>query len=85
MLEIWLPKRLTEEAMQKSNHQDAKLHLSECKVTPIMVYTKKLSPQNCINIQFECIFMQFWVLFTTPYLLKYRLKFKHFSHFKNLE
>ena len=72
--------------MQKSNHQDAKLHPLECKVTAIMVqsynyqdaipfffgfnltslpiinappYTRKLSPQNCINIQFECIFMQF--------------------------
>ena len=41
MLKIWLPKRLAEEAMQKSNHQDAKLHLSECKVTPIMVQSYK--------------------------------------------
>ena len=37
MLEIWLPNRSAEEAMQRSNHWDAKLHLSECKVTPIMV------------------------------------------------
>ena len=89
MLEIWLPKSSAEEAMQKSNHQDAKLHLLECKVTPIMVqsnnyrdaipiffgfnlaypptanappYTRKLSSQNCIIIQFECIFMQFWTI-----------------------
>ena len=37
MLEIWLPNRSLEEAMQRSNHQDAKLQLLECKVTPIMV------------------------------------------------
>ena len=37
MLDIWLPKSSAEEAMQKSNHWDAKLHLLECKVTPIMV------------------------------------------------
>ena len=37
MLDIWLPNRSVEEAMQKSNHQDAKLQLSEYKVTPIMV------------------------------------------------
>ena len=37
MLKIWLPNRSEEEAMQKSNHQDAKLHLLKCKVTPIMV------------------------------------------------
>ena len=37
MLDIWLPKRSLEEAMQRSNHQDAKLQLLECKVTPIMV------------------------------------------------
>ena len=37
MLSIWLPKRPAEEAMQKSNHWDAKLQLSEYKVTPIMV------------------------------------------------
>ena len=35
MLEIWLPKSSAEEAMQKSNHQDARLQLSECKVTTI--------------------------------------------------
>ena len=37
MLDIWLPNRSLEEAMQRSNHQDAKLQLLECKVTPIMV------------------------------------------------
>ena len=37
MLEIWLPKRSLEGAMQRSNYWDAKLHLLECKVTPIMV------------------------------------------------
>ena len=75
--------------MQKSNHWDAKLHLLECKVTPIMVQSnnyqnvipiffgfnlayfpttntplpiKSQPSQNCIIIQFECIFMQFQVL-----------------------
>ena len=52
MLEIWLPKRLTEEAMQKSNHRDTKLHLLECKITSIMVqsYTHhdaKLQKSGC--------------------------------------
>ena len=88
MLEIWLPKRLLEEAVQRSNHWDVKLHLSECKVTPIMVQSykhqdaipnffdfksaylptanaplsiKSQSSQNCIFMQSECIFMQFWV------------------------
>ena len=37
MLEFWLPKSSAEEAMQKSSHQDARLHLLECKVTPIMM------------------------------------------------
>ena len=37
MLNIWLPNRSLEEAMQRSNHQDAKLQLLECKATPIMV------------------------------------------------
>ena len=73
----------------------AKLHLSEYKVTPIMVqsnnyqnvipiffgfnlaylpttnappYTRKLSPQNCIIIQFECIFMQFWAYSPPPFV-----------------
>ena len=32
MLKIWLSNRSVEEAMQKSNHQDAKLQLSKCKV-----------------------------------------------------
>ncbi len=41
MLDIWLPKRSVEEAMQRSNHQDAKLQLLECKVTPIMVQSYK--------------------------------------------
>ena len=35
MLWIWFPKSSAEEAMQKSNHWDAKLQLSECKVTKI--------------------------------------------------
>ena len=61
--------------MQKSNHWDAKLHLLECKVTPIMVQRyknqdaspnifgpKRVVLQNCIIIQFECIFMQVWAL-----------------------
>ena len=88
MLEIWLPKRSLEEAVQRSNHWDVKLHLSECKVTPIMVQSykhqdaipnifdfnsaylptanaplpiKSQSSQNCIFMQSECIFMQFWV------------------------
>ena len=78
MLDIWLPIRSVEEAMQKSNHQDAKLHLLECKVTPIMVQRYKnhdASPnifgpkravlQNCIIIQFECIFMQVWALLSS--------------------
>ena len=75
MLWIWFPKSSAEEAMQRSNHWDAKLHLLECKVTPIMVQRYKnhdASPnifgpkravlQNCIIIQFECIFMQVWAL-----------------------
>ena len=41
MLDIWLPNRTLEEAMQKSNHQDAKLQLLECKVTPIMMQSYK--------------------------------------------
>ena len=41
MLDIWLPKRLAEEAMQKSNHRDEKLHLLECKVTPITIQSYK--------------------------------------------
>ena len=41
MLKIWLPKSSAEEAMQKSNHQDAKLHPLERKVTPIMVQSYK--------------------------------------------
>ena len=88
MLKIWLPKSSAEEAMQRSNHQDAKLQLLECKVTPIMVQSynyqdaipiffgfnlaslpttnaplliKSQSSQNCIFMQAECIFMQFWV------------------------
>ena len=88
MLKIWLPNRSVEEAMQRSNHQDAKLQLLECKVTPIMVQSykhqdaipnifdfnsaylptanatlpiKSQSSQNCIFMQSECIFMQFWV------------------------
>ena len=83
--------------MQRRNHWDAKLHLLECKVTPIMVQSYilwsaklhlsecKVTPimvqryknhdaspnifdperavlQNCIIIQFECIFMQVWAL-----------------------
>ena len=35
MLDIWLPNRSVEEAMQKSNHQNAKLQPSKCKVTAI--------------------------------------------------
>ena len=72
--------------MQSCNHFGEKLHLSECKVTPIMVQSykhqdaipnffdfnsaylptanaplpiKSQSSQNCIIIQFDCIFMQF--------------------------
>ena len=41
MLDIWLPNRSLEEAMQRSNHQDVKLHLLECKATPIMVQSYK--------------------------------------------
>ena len=41
MLEVWLPNRSLEEAVQRSNHQDVKSHLSECKVTPIMVQSYK--------------------------------------------
>ena len=52
MLDIWLPKSSAEEAMQKSNHWDAKLHLLECKVTPIMVqsyilWSAKLHLSEC--------------------------------------
>ena len=67
--------------MQRSNHWDAKLHLLECKVTPIMVQRYKnhdASPnifdpkravlQNCIIIQFECIFMQFWAFLPPPFV-----------------
>ena len=98
MLEIWLPNRSLEEAMQRSNRQDVKLHLSECKVTPIMVQSykhqdaipnffdfnsaylptanaplpiKSLSSQNCIFMQPECIFMQFWV-FLSDLIVKMR-------------
>ena len=46
MLEFWLPKSSAEEAMQKSSHQDARLHLLECKVTPIMVQSNNY--QNAI-------------------------------------
>ena len=35
MLEIWLPNRSVEEAMQKSNHQDAKKQPSRCKEATI--------------------------------------------------
>ena len=75
MLEIWLPKRSLEGAMQRRNYWDAKLYLLECKITPIMVQRYKnhdVSPnifdperavlQNCIIIQFERIFMQVWAL-----------------------
>ena len=75
--------------MQKSNHQDARLQLSECKVTTISMQSynyqnaipiffgfnlaypptanaplpiKSQPSQNCIIIQFECIFMQFWTI-----------------------
>ena len=81
--------------MQKSNHQDAKLHPLECKVTAIMVQSYNYqdaipiffgfnltylltinSPssieiqysQNCIIIQFECIFMQFWAFSHPPFV-----------------
>ena len=46
MLWIWFPKSSAEEAMQKSSHQDARLHLLECKVTPIMVQSNNY--QNAI-------------------------------------
>ena len=89
MLDIWLPNRSLEEAMQRSDHRDAKLQLLECKVTPIMVQSykhqdaipnifdfnsaylstanaplpiKNQPSQNCIIIQIECIFMQFWTI-----------------------
>ena len=95
MLDIWLPKRPAEEAMQRSNHWDAKLHPLECKVTPIMVQSynyqdvipiffgfnlaslpttnaplpiKSQPSQNCIIIQFECIFMQFWAFLPPPFV-----------------
>ena len=35
MLELWLPKRPAEEAMQKSIHRDAKKQPSGCKDTKI--------------------------------------------------
>ena len=41
MLKIWLSKRSLEGAMQRRNYWDAKLQLSECKVTPIMVQSYK--------------------------------------------
>ena len=95
MLEIWLPKSSAEEAMQRSNHWDAKLHPLECKVTPTMVQSynyqnvipnffgfnlaslpttnaplpiKSQPSQNCIIIQFECIFMQFWAFPHPPFV-----------------
>ena len=88
MLDIGLPKSSAEEAVQRGNRWDVKLHLSECKVTPIMVQSykhqdaipnifdfnsaylstanaplpiKSQSSQNCIFMQSECVFMQFWV------------------------
>ena len=37
MLDTWLSNKSLQEAMQKSSHQDAKLHLLECKVATIVV------------------------------------------------
>ena len=75
--------------VQSYTHHCAKLHLLECKVTPIKMQSnnyqdaipiflgfnlaylpttnaplliKSQPPQNCINIRFECIFMQFWTI-----------------------
>ena len=86
--------------MQKRNNWDAKFHLLECKVTPIMVQSynyqdaipiflgfnlaylpttnaplpiKSQPSQNCIIIQFECIFMQFWAFLPTPIVKKHPL------------
>ena len=62
MLEIWLPKRVAEEAMQKSDHRAAKLHLLECKVAScgVQSYTHhgaKLQLSECkvttIKMQFQ--------------------------------
>ena len=41
MLDIWLPNRSLEEAMQRSNHQDAKWQLLWCKVTSFGVQSYK--------------------------------------------
>ena len=81
--------------VQSNSHHGAKLHLSECKVTPIMVQSynyqnvipiffgfnlaylpttnaplpiKSQPSQNCIIIQFECIFMQFWAFLPPPFV-----------------
>ena len=81
--------------VQSYTHHGAKLHLLECKVTPIMVQSnnyqneipnffgfnlaylpttnaplpiKSQPSQNCIIIQFECIFMQFWAFSHPPFV-----------------
>ena len=85
--------------VHSNTHHGAKLHLLECKVTPIMVQSnnyqnvipnlfsfnlayfpttnaplpiKSQPSQNCIIIQFECIFMQFWAILSISIVkLKY--------------
>ena len=77
MLDIWLPNRSLEEAMQRSNHQDAKLQLLEYKVTPIMVQScnfrsVKLQPSKCnskfFRFQFEISSIHQWWIFDWKYL-----------------
>ena len=63
--------------VQSNTHHGAKLQLSECDsnffgfnlaylpTTNAPLPIKSQPSQNCIIIQFECIFMQFWALFTS--------------------
>ena len=65
MLEIWLPKRSVEEAMQSYNYREAIPNIFNSNsaylpTTNALLLIKSQSSQNCIIIQFECIFMQFW-------------------------
>ena len=57
--------KVTPIMVQSCNYQDAipnifDFNLAYLPTTNAPPYTRKLSPQNCIIIQFECIFMQFW-------------------------
>ena len=76
MLKIWLPNRSVEEAMQKSNHWDAKLQLSEYKVTPIMVQScnfrsVKLQTSKCNSKFFGFNLAYFPTTNAPPYTKKH--------------